>query len=177
MLHWLAGARPARPAGHRATAAAGRPRVRRWLLAPHVAGLGHRHVGVDLAPTASPLAREHGVAPVRGAARLPLADGVADVVVAGEILEHVADVAAVVAECVRLLRPGGTLVIDAIASTWSGRFSSITIGERVPGGPPPRLHDPALFVDRAELAASPRRAGWRCGWSGCGPPPATTSPG
>ena len=50
-----------------------------------------------------------------------------------------------------MLRPGGTLVVDTIARTWWGRFSSITVGERLPAGPPRRLHDPALFVDRAEL--------------------------
>ena len=49
--------------------------------------------------------------PVRGSVlAVPLADGCADVVVAGEILEHVEDDVAVLAECARLLRPGGTLV-------------------------------------------------------------------
>ena len=37
-------------------------------------------------------AREHGVATVRGSVtQVPLRDGCADVVVAGEILEHVTD--------------------------------------------------------------------------------------
>ncbi len=122
------------------------------LLAPHVARLGHRHVGVDLSPTATRVARAYGVQVVRGdAQRLPLPDGVADVVVAGEVLEHVPDLAAAVAEACRVLRPGGTLVVDTIARTWFGRFTSITVAERLPGGPPSRLHDPALFVDRAQL--------------------------
>lgn len=122
------------------------------LLAPHVAGLGHRHVGVDLSPTAAVVARAHGVQVVRGdAQRLPFADGVADVVVAGEVLEHVPDLAAAVGEACRVLRPGGTLVVDTIADTAWGRWSSITVAERLPAGPPRRLHDPDLFVDRAEL--------------------------
>lgn len=122
------------------------------LLAPHVAGLGHSHVGVELSASAAALAREHGVTVVRGdAQRLPLADACADVVVAGEVLEHVVDLPAAVREACRVLRPGGTLVLDTIAATWFGRFSSITFGERVPGGPPERLHDPDLYVDRAEL--------------------------
>src|SRR3712207_8193188 len=42
--------------------------------------------------------------------------------------EHVPDLPRVVAEITRVLRPGGTLVIDTIADTWWGRFSSITVG-------------------------------------------------
>ncbi len=122
------------------------------LLAPHVAGKGHRHVGLDLSATALPQARAHGVVPVRGdVLHLPFADAVADVVVAGEVLELVAEPLDLVAEACRVLRPGGTLVLDSIAATWWGRFSSVTVGERMPAGPPKRLHDPALFVDRAEL--------------------------
>jgi 2-polyprenyl-6-hydroxyphenyl methylase/3-demethylubiquinone-9 3-methyltransferase len=33
------------------------------------------------------------------------------------------------------------------------------VGERVPGGPPKRLHDPALYVDRAELVRLARAGG------------------
>jgi 2-polyprenyl-6-hydroxyphenyl methylase/3-demethylubiquinone-9 3-methyltransferase len=93
------------------------------------------------------------------AARLPFADGAFDVVVAGEVLEHVTDVPGVVAETCRVLKTGGTLVIDTIADTWWGRFSSITVGERLPAGPPPRLHDGDLFVDRAQLVAQAARHG------------------
>lgn len=155
MLHWIARARaelvpPAeRPGSLLLDLACGA-----GLLAPHVAAKGHRHVGLDLSATALPQARAHGVVPVRGdVQRLPFADAVADVVVAGEVLEHVTDLPATVAEACRVLRPGGTLVVDTIADTWWGRFSAVTVGERVPAGPPKRLHDPALFVDRDELRA------------------------
>ena len=153
MLHWINAARADLvPAATRGGSVLVDVACGGGLLAPHVAHLGHRHVGVDLSPTATPLARDHGVQAVRGdALRLPLASGVADVVVAGEVLEHVPDLPAAVAEACRVLRPGGVLVIDTIASTWWGRFSSITVAERLPAGPPRRLHDPALFVDRAEL--------------------------
>ncbi len=163
MLHWIAAARarlvPAarRPGSLLVDIACGG-----GLLAPHVAHLGHRHVGLDLSPTALPLAREHGVQPVRGdALALPFADGCADVVVAGEVLEHVPDLGAAVAEACRVLRPGGTLVVDTIADTAWGRFTSITVGERIPAGPPRLLHDPALFVDRRALARHAERGGVR----------------
>src|SRR5215211_6466520 len=122
------------------------------LMAPHVARLGYRHVGVDLGARGLRVAREHGVLAVRGSVlAVPLADGCADVVVAGEILEHVEDDVGVLAECARLLKPGGTLVLDALAATRIGRFLMVTVAERLPGGPPPGIHDPALFVDRAAL--------------------------
>jgi len=130
------------------------------LMAPHVARLGYRHVGVDLGLPGLLLAREHGVLPVQGSVLgVPLADGCADVVVAGEILEHVEDDVAVLAECARLLRPGGTLVIDALADTWLSRFVMVTVLEHVSGGAPPGLHDPALFVDRQRLLAAADRLG------------------
>jgi 2-polyprenyl-6-hydroxyphenyl methylase/3-demethylubiquinone-9 3-methyltransferase len=131
------------------------------LLAPYVAGKGYRHVGVDLVTSALVAARERGgVTVVRAdVANLPLADGCADVVSAGELLEHVPDFRAVVAEAARILRPGGTLVLDTLAATALSRFVAVTVAERVPGGAPPGIHDPALFVDPKELVAECARHG------------------
>src|SRR5215213_9544696 len=130
------------------------------LMGPHVARLGYRHIGVDTGRTALELARAHGVTPVQGSVlAVPLPDGCADVVLAGEILEHVEDDVGVLAECARLLRPGGTLILDALAATRIGRFLMVTVAERLPGGPPPGIHDPALFVDRERLLAAADRLG------------------
>jgi 2-polyprenyl-6-hydroxyphenyl methylase/3-demethylubiquinone-9 3-methyltransferase len=125
------------------------------LMAPHVRRLGYRHVGVDLGLAGLRTAREHGVTVLRGSVlAVPLADGCADVVAAGEILEHVADPGQVLAEAARLLRPGGVLVIDSIAATRLAELIAVRIAERLPGGPPPGIHDPRLFVDRADLLAT-----------------------
>jgi 2-polyprenyl-6-hydroxyphenyl methylase/3-demethylubiquinone-9 3-methyltransferase len=87
------------------------------------------------------------VLPVQGDAHaLPLAEGAADVVVAGEVLEHVTDLERVVAEIARVLRPGGIVVVDTINDTWWSRLALVTVGEHVPGGPPRGIHDPKLFV-------------------------------
>ena len=88
--------------------------------------------------------------------RLP---GPFDVIVCHAVLEHVEDDVAVLAECARLLRPGGTLVIDALAATRIGRLLTVTLAERLPGGPPRGIHDPALFVDRAALREAADRLG------------------
>ncbi len=163
MLHWIAAARARLvPPAEREGSVLVDVACGGGLLAPHVREKGHRHVGVELSARACATAREHGLTVVRGdAQRLPLADGCADVVVAGEVLEHVPDLAAAVREACRVLRPGGTLVVDTIAATRFGRWLSITVGERVPGGPPKRLHDPALFVDRAALVRLAAEGGVR----------------
>ncbi|BCJ38100.1 hypothetical protein Athai_56030 [Actinocatenispora thailandica] len=146
------------------------------LLAPWLAGRGYRHVGVDPVSISLALAREHGVTPLRGDAyRVPLASGCADVVVAGELLEHVADPARVIAEAARLLRPGGLLVGDTINATALARLLLVTLGERVPAvaprpdGPGDRsrfrpvmaagIHDPDLFVPPALLRTAARAHG------------------
>lgn len=161
MLHWIAAARAALvppapgPGAVLVDVACGA-----GLLAPHVAGKGYRHVGVDLTVSALAQAVEHGVSvAVADAGRLPFADGSAEVVCAGEILEHVADTDAVVAEACRVLRPGGTLVIDTIADTFLARLIAIEIAERIPGAAPAGLHDPALFVDRRHLVEACAAAG------------------
>ena len=161
MLHWLAAARGA------LVPLAGRPGALLvdlgcggGLLAPHIAGLGYTHVGVDLVDSALREARAHGVVTIKGdVLHVPLGDGCADVVVAGEILEHVPDLPAAARAACRLLRPGGLLVIDTIAATRLARLLAITVAERVPGGPPPGIHDPALLVDRAVLVRECARHG------------------
>lgn len=163
MLHWIAAARArlvpraVRPGSLLLDIGCGA-----GVLAPHLVGLGHRHLGLDLVAVSVEQARAHGVACVLGdAARIPVRDGSIDVVVAGELLEHVTEPERVLAECVRVLRPDGTLVLDTIAATWWGRFSAITVGERMPAGPPARLHDGRLFTDREELVATCSRLGVR----------------
>jgi 2-polyprenyl-6-hydroxyphenyl methylase/3-demethylubiquinone-9 3-methyltransferase len=163
MLHWIAAARAALlPPARRPGAVLVDLGCGAGLLAPHAARLGYRQVGVDLGERALMLAREHGVLPVRAdVGRLPLADGVADAVSAGEILEHVPDLPAAVAEACRVLRPGGALVIDTLARTRLARLVAVTVGERLPGGAPKGIHDPALFVDRRVLRDECARHGVR----------------
>lgn len=148
-LHWLAAARarliPETDQGVLVDLACGA-----GLMAPHVDG--YTHVGVDLTASALTQAADRGVHAAQGdVAALPLADAAADVVVAGEILEHVTDLDTVIAEAARVLRPGGTLVCDTLNDNALSRFLAVSVAERIPGAAPPGIHDPDLFVDPRRL--------------------------
>jgi len=161
MLHWIAAARARLvPRATRAGSVLVDLACGAGLFAEHAAALGYVHVGIDLSATALPQARDHGVLAVRAdVLRLPLGDGVADVVTAGEILEHVTDLPGAIAEACRVLRPGGTLVLDTIANTRLARLIAVTVAENIPGGAPKGIHDPALFVDRDTLRRECARHG------------------
>lgn len=171
LLHAIAAARAALiPAATRPAAVLVDLACGAGLLAPHVEGLGYRHVGLDITESALQQAREHGVVPVRAdVLHLPLPDSAADVVAAGEILEHVTDLPRAVAEAARVLRPGGVLVLDTLADTRAARVLAVTIAERIPGGAPKGIHDPALFVNRDLLLAECARYGVRLQLSGLRP--------
>lgn len=160
MLHWLAEARARLiPRAARAGAVLVDVGCGAGLLAPHVAGLGYRHVGVDLVRSALVQAADHGISPVNAdAGAIPLVDACADVVAAGEVLEHLPDWPAAVAEACRLLRPGGTLVLDTLNATALSRLLAVRVAEMMPGVPR-GIHDPRLFVEPRALIAECARHG------------------
>jgi len=161
MLHWIAVARAALvPIARRPGAVLVDLGCGAGLLAPHVAALGYRHIGVDLVAGSLAQAAEHGVTPLRADARaVPLADGCADVVCAGDILEHVTHPSTVVDEAGRLLRPGGTLILDTINATARARLVAVIVAERIRGLAPKGIHDPALFVAPRVLVEACARRG------------------
>ncbi len=150
-LHWLARARGNLiPVADRRGAALLDLGCGGGLLAPHVHG--YRHVGVDLSRSALAVAAAHGVEPVHAdVAALPFPDDSFDVVAAGEVFEHVEDLAGTVREAARVLRPNGLIVCDTINGTLFARIALVTIAERLRGGPPAGCHDPALFVEPTRL--------------------------
>ncbi|WP_405806147.1 methyltransferase domain-containing protein [Streptomyces sp. NBC_01187] len=133
------------------------------LFGPHLAGKGYRVLGMDLSVMGVREARRHGFDAVAQAdiTRLPVADESVDVVTAGQCLEHVADPYAVIRELCRVLRPGGTLILDTIADTRLARLAGITLAENLPlpGRPPRGTHDHRLFVNRERLTRAARTHG------------------
>jgi len=75
-------------------------------------------IGVDISPGALKMAEKVGYIPLLADAQnLPLADGCADLVVANATIHHCDDMAKVLAEAARLVKPGGLLVTDKDAQS------------------------------------------------------------
>ena len=76
---------------------------------------GHRFAGVDWSGDALRRAHALGLTVLRAAVTapgLPVADGAADVVIMGELIEHLVDPDGAIAEVRRVLRPGGSLLLS-----------------------------------------------------------------
>ena len=69
--------------------------------------------GIDISAEAIKIARGRGLdrVAVADAAHLPLTDGSCDVVISSDVLEHIAEDAAALAEWSRVLKPGGRLFL------------------------------------------------------------------
>jgi SAM-dependent methyltransferase len=96
-----------------------------------LASQGYRCTLLDAAPAALRVARrrfERGGLEARyvqgNVYRLPFADGTFDVLTSFGLLEHFADVEVVIAEMVRVIRPGGMFFADIVPE----RFSVQTVG-------------------------------------------------
>jgi 2-polyprenyl-6-hydroxyphenyl methylase/3-demethylubiquinone-9 3-methyltransferase len=90
---------------------------------------------------------------------LPYGDAKFDIVVCVDVLEHVSDLAKVISEIARVLRPGGVLCFDTINRNPLARFVTITMAEDILGILPKGTHDPAMFIKPAELTTELKRAG------------------
>jgi 2-polyprenyl-6-hydroxyphenyl methylase/3-demethylubiquinone-9 3-methyltransferase len=82
---------------------------------------------------------------------LPMEDASADAVICVDVLEHVADLAQVVREFSRVLKPGGVLLFDTINRTWLARLLVVHVGEDLLRLLPRGTHDPRMFIKPAEL--------------------------
>jgi 2-polyprenyl-6-hydroxyphenyl methylase/3-demethylubiquinone-9 3-methyltransferase len=76
-----------------------------------------------------------------------------DAVVCVYVLEHVEDLERVIAESVRVLKPGGMFLFDTINRNLLARFVVINLAEDVLKLLPEGTHDPARFIRPSELRA------------------------
>ena len=88
--------------------------------------------GVDVSPLAVELARERGAADVREASvtALPFPAGEFAAVVSADVLYHLDDDEAALREMTRVLRPGGSVVINVPAHRWLWSYHDVAVDGR-----------------------------------------------
>jgi 2-polyprenyl-6-hydroxyphenyl methylase / 3-demethylubiquinone-9 3-methyltransferase len=84
-----------------------------------------------------------------------------DVIVASEVVEHVADLGSFLATCRSLAKPGGLLLLSTLNRTAKAYGLAILAAERLLGLVPPGTHDWKKFTKPEELEAALERAGFR----------------
>jgi ubiquinone/menaquinone biosynthesis C-methylase UbiE len=83
------------------------------LVLERLRATGASLVGVDLSSGMLALARKRGHVVVQGSVeRLPFADGSFDIACSFKVLAHVAEIRQAIRELARVVRPGGTLVLE-----------------------------------------------------------------
>ncbi len=82
-----------------------------------------------------------------------------DAIVALEVVEHVEDVSAFINYCLRLLKPGGALILSTINRTWKAYAIAIVGAEYIMRWLPKGTHDWNKFLSPAELASIVRLNG------------------
>jgi 2-polyprenyl-6-hydroxyphenyl methylase/3-demethylubiquinone-9 3-methyltransferase len=138
------------------------------LLAEPLARMGAIVTGLDPAPASIAIARAHAAATgARVDYRVGTVEDLAgegerfDVVLAMEVVEHVADVPAFVAAAASVTAPGGLLALSTINRTLKSFVLAIVGAEYVLRWLAPGTHRWEQFVTPDELAAAMRRAGLR----------------
>jgi 2-polyprenyl-6-hydroxyphenyl methylase / 3-demethylubiquinone-9 3-methyltransferase len=90
-----------------------------------------------------------------------------NVVVASEVVEHVADVASFLKTCRALCKPGALLIVSTLNRTPKAYGLAIVAAERILGMAPKGTHDWNKFIKPEELEAALKLAGFtpgqRCG--------------
>jgi 2-polyprenyl-6-hydroxyphenyl methylase / 3-demethylubiquinone-9 3-methyltransferase len=147
------------------------------FMAEAMAARGASVTGIDPAGRAVAAAREQSR--VSGSSidylvgvgeQLPFKNAPFDTIVSVDVLEHVQDLAAVIAEVGRVLQPGGLFLFDTINRNPLATFAVVTIAERVLRLLPAGTHQPAGFIRPDELATLLRRQGFTMGpMTGLGP--------
>lgn len=138
------------------------------LMAEEIARLGAAVIGIDPSAASIATARAHAVGSgldidyrVGSGERLPAEDGCADVVYCVDVLEHVADLDAVIGETARILKPGGLYLFDTINRTRLSKLAAIKLAQdwAATAWLPPDLHDWDQFITPAEIGDSLARHG------------------
>lgn len=140
------------------------------FMAEALAEKGAEVTGIDPAAQAIEAARAHAAASrldirydVGVGEALPYEDAAFDAVVCVDVLEHVSDLAKVISEIDRVLKPNGIFLYDTINRNPLARFATITVAEDLLKLLPKGSHDPALFIRSGELEEIMKKVGLSVG--------------
>jgi 2-polyprenyl-6-hydroxyphenyl methylase/3-demethylubiquinone-9 3-methyltransferase len=126
-------------------------------LAPEVIEVAKLHLHETNASLATPLAIDYRLCGSRDLASS--APATFDAVCCMELIEHVPDPAALVADLAAMLKPGGTLFMSTLNRTPASFVTAIIGAEYVARLLPRGTHDYRQFLRPSELAALLRHAG------------------
>jgi 2-polyprenyl-6-hydroxyphenyl methylase / 3-demethylubiquinone-9 3-methyltransferase len=141
------------------------------FLAEEFARLGCQVVGVDPSAVSIETARRHAAATgldvdyrVGTGEQLPVADGEFDLAYCCDVLEHVADVDAVISETARVLKPEGIFLFDTINRTLASKLAiKVTQEWRLTRCIDSAIHEWTMFITPKELVVILGRHGLRIG--------------
>ncbi len=138
------------------------------ILSEPLARLGGAVTGIDPVEESIAVATLHaakqglGVAYRAATAEELAAEGrVFDLVVASEIVEHVADVASFLKTCRALCKPDGIIVVSTLNRTPKAYGLAIVAAEHILGLAPKGTHDWKKFIKPEELTAALQSAGFQ----------------
>lgn len=132
------------------------------LMAEDVARLGFRVHAIDPSAPSIETARRHATESaleigyqIASGEQLPFESERFDLVYCCDVLEHVDDIGAVIAESSRVLRPGGIYFYDTINRTLPAKLVMIKLAQQwtATSWMPPNTHDYNKFIKPAELRA------------------------
>ncbi len=125
------------------------------LLSEPMARMGAKVKGIDATAENIPLARHHmeesGLDIDYQFSTAEDQQGTYDVVLAMEIVEHVADVNSFIASCTKLVKPGGLIFLSTINRTWKSYLLGIVAAEHILKWVPKGTHQWDKFVTPQEL--------------------------
>jgi 2-polyprenyl-6-hydroxyphenyl methylase/3-demethylubiquinone-9 3-methyltransferase len=142
------------------------------FLAEEFARLGCQVVGVDPSAVSIETARRHATATgldvdyrVGTGEQLPMADGEFDLAYCCDVLEHVADLDAVISETARVLKPEGIFLFDTINRTLASKLLAIKVMQewRLTRCIDSAIHEWTMFITPKELVVILGRHGLRIG--------------
>jgi 2-polyprenyl-6-hydroxyphenyl methylase / 3-demethylubiquinone-9 3-methyltransferase len=142
------------------------------FLAEEFARLGCQVVGVDPSAVSIETARRHAAATgldvdyrVGTGEQLPMADGEFDLAYCCDVLEHVADLDAVISETARVLKPEGIFLFDTINRTLASKLLAIKVMQewRLTRCIDSAIHEWTMFITPKELVVILGRHGLRIG--------------